>query len=418
MRVSKRSALAVGAASALLLGALSVVAGQNTAAGSQATVTPAAGGSGGISVAYFDQWSIYQNAYYLRNLDTSGAAAKLNYLIYDFENIDPTNLTCFEANKASDSTNESDPNAGDGAGDSFADYQKSFDATTSVSGVADVFNQPIVGNFNQIKELKAKYPNLKVVASIGGWTYSKYFSDVAKTAASRQKFVSSCIDMFLNGNLPAQGGYGGPGTGAGVFDGFDLDWEYVGSPGGHTGNHFDPVNDGPNYTALLAEWRSELNTWGAAHGGVHPLLTAALPGGQDKIAKVQTNQIGQYLDYANIMTYDMHGGFEPTGPTNHQAPIYDNPADPMTAVAPDLLPSGTQDTTTLRVVARTQGDHGFLFFNNYVRNYSLPEHKGVQAVLKLPSETITVPRHPVTPSIYRLSRISIGRSTWTSVGRC
>ncbi|HEX4725836.1 MAG TPA: hypothetical protein VH333_25210, partial [Pseudonocardiaceae bacterium] len=82
MRVSKRAAMAVGAASALILGALSVVAGQNAVAGPQPTVTPAAGGSGGIAVAYYDQWSIYQNAYYLHNLDASGAASKLNYLIY------------------------------------------------------------------------------------------------------------------------------------------------------------------------------------------------------------------------------------------------------------------------------------------------------------------------------------------------
>ncbi|HEY0805518.1 MAG TPA: glycoside hydrolase, partial [Pseudonocardiaceae bacterium] len=72
MRISKSSALAVGAASALLLGAISVVTGQSASA---------AGGSGGITVAYYDQWSIYQNAYYLKNLDTSGAANKLNYLI-------------------------------------------------------------------------------------------------------------------------------------------------------------------------------------------------------------------------------------------------------------------------------------------------------------------------------------------------
>ncbi|HEX4723036.1 MAG TPA: glycoside hydrolase, partial [Pseudonocardiaceae bacterium] len=80
--MSKRSALVVGAASALLLGAFTVVTGQDASAGPQPTVTPAAGGSGGIAVAYYDQWSIYQNAYYLHNLDASGAASKLNYLIY------------------------------------------------------------------------------------------------------------------------------------------------------------------------------------------------------------------------------------------------------------------------------------------------------------------------------------------------
>ena len=73
--------------------------------------------SGGVKIAYFDQWSIYQNAFYLKNLDTEGIASKLNFLIYDFENIDPTNLTCFENTKASDPdpAGENDPNAGDGA---------------------------------------------------------------------------------------------------------------------------------------------------------------------------------------------------------------------------------------------------------------------------------------------------------------
>jgi chitinase len=292
--------------------------------------------SGGVKFAYFDQWSIYQNAFYVKNLDTMGLAGKLDYLLYDFENIDPTNLTCFEATKATDPdpAGENDPNAGDGAEDQFADYQKTFDASTSVDGVADAFGQPIAGNFNQLKKLRAKYPNLKILLSLGGWTYSKYFSDVAKTAASRQKFVSSCIDMFLNGNIPASGGYGGTGTAAGIFDGFDIDWEYPGSAGGHLGNHYDAANDPANFTALLGEFRTELNAWGSAHSGKKTYLTAALPSGQDKIKYIQTNQIGQYLDYGNIMTYDMHGAWDATGPTNFQDPVYTAPGDPMTPVSP------------------------------------------------------------------------------------
>lgn len=161
-------------------------------------------------IAYFDQWSIYGNAYYPSNIATSGAASQLTTIIYDFENIDPTNLTCFEAIKAAD-TNESDPNAGDGAGDAYADYQKSYTSSNSVDGTNDSWSQPIKGNFNQLRELKVKYPNLKILLSIGGWTYSKYFSDVAATASSRQTFVSSCITMFLKGNLPT--GIGGRSVG-------------------------------------------------------------------------------------------------------------------------------------------------------------------------------------------------------------
>ncbi|HEY3608595.1 MAG TPA: glycoside hydrolase family 18 protein, partial [Pseudonocardiaceae bacterium] len=287
-----------------------------------------------MTVAYYDQWSIYQNAYFLHNLDASGAANKLNYLIYDFENIDPTNLTCFEATKATDPdpAGESDPNAGDGAEDSFADYQKSFDATTSVNGTADVFNQPIAGNFHQLQELKAKHPNLKILLSLGGWTYSKYFSDAAATSASRQKLVSSCISMFINGNLPSQGGFGGAGTAANIFDGFDIDWEYPGSTGGHLGNHVSP-NDTANYTALLQEFRTELNTAGSANGKTYA-LSAALPAGQDKIAKIQTQQVGQILTFGDVMTYDLHGGFETNGPTNFADQLFQSPNDPSNAVAP------------------------------------------------------------------------------------
>jgi chitinase len=355
MRVSTRSALVAVAASALVLGGLGVVAAQSAAAVPQPAAVAPAATSGGITVAYYDQWSIYANAYYLHNLDVSGAADKLNYLIYDFENIDPVNLTCFEASKASDPdpAGENDPNAGDGAEDQFADYQKSFDSTISVDGTSDVFNQPIEGNFHQLQELKKKHPNLKILLSLGGWTYSKYFSDAAATSASRQKLVSSCVNMFIKGNLPASGGFGGDGTAKGIFDGFDIDWEYPGSTGGHLGNHVS-ANDTANYTSLLAEFRGELNTQGAADGRTYA-LTAALPSGQDKISKIQTNLIGQYLTFADVMTYDMHGGFEPTGPTNFADPLFQSPSDPSNAVAP-----GTEKySSDAAIKAFTVGDPAY-----------------------------------------------------------
>ncbi|WUH93391.1 glycosyl hydrolase family 18 protein [Streptomyces sp. NBC_00433] len=359
MQSRKRALVAAATSAALALGALTaLVGGLGTAqADTTAAAQPAAAAaasSGGVKIAYYDQWSVYGNAFYPKNLDTEGIAGKLNILNYSFENIDPVNLTCFEATKASDSTNESNPNAGDGAGDAFADYQKSYGADISVNGTADTWNQPLVGNFNQLKQLKAKYPNLKIVISLGGWTYSKYFSDAAATDASRKKLVGSCIDMFIKGNLPVQGGYGGTGAAAGIFDGFDIDWEYPGSPGGHTGNHYS-ANDTANYTALAAEFRSELDAYGAANGGRKMLLTAALPAGQDKIAKLQTNKLGQYLDYANIMTYDMHGAFETNGPTNFQDPLYQSPSDPSNPISP----GNEKYSTDHAISAWTTGDSAY-----------------------------------------------------------
>jgi chitinase len=158
--------------------------------------------------------------------------------------------------------------------------------------------------------------------------------------------------MFIKGNIPASGGFGGPGTAAGIFDGFDIDWEYPGSTGGHLGNHVSP-NDTADYTALLAEFRGELNTQGAADGKTYA-LTAALPAGQDKISKIQTNQIAQYLTFGDVMTYDMHGGFETTGPTNFADPLFQSPNDPSAVVAP-----GTEKYSTDNAIkAWTVGDPG------------------------------------------------------------
>src|SRR5256714_3606805 len=286
-----RRLFAAAAASSLLVVGAAAVAVLGTGTAQAAT-------SGGVKFAYFTQWGIYQNAYTPKSLDQSGMADKIDFLVYAFENIDPVNHQCFERTSAA-SQDENNPNAGDNAGDSFADYQKSYSSDISVDGVGDVFSQKIAGNFNQLKKLKAKHPNLKILVSLGGWTYSKYFSDAAATDASRKAMVSSCIDMFVKGNLPVDQSWGGPGSAAGIFDGVDIDWEYPGAAG-HTGNHFQAA-DKQNYTLLLGEFRRQLD----AIGGGKKWLTAAVPAGQDKIRQIETNKVGQFLDLANIMSYDL-----------------------------------------------------------------------------------------------------------------
>ncbi|MDF9815702.1 glycoside hydrolase family 18 chitinase [Streptomyces sp. SPB162] len=312
-----------------------------TGPASNATIVHTTGGGGGdpggtyAKVGYFVQWGIYGRGYTVKSLVTTGAAAKLTHINYAFSNINPTDLTCMNGVTKATTSNPEDPSQGDGAGDSWADYEKGFSAGESVNGSTDTWDQPLAGNFNQIKQLKAKYPNLKVNISIGGWTYSKYFSDAAKTAASRQKFVQSCLDMYLKGNLPVTNGRGGPGAAAGVFDGIDIDWEWPGSPDGHPGNHYAAA-DKANLTALLAEFRSQMTALTATTGKKY-LLTAFTPADPAKVDlgwDISANGIFKSMDFANVQGYDFHGSgsdnsWEPNR-TGHQANLYTDAQDPYT----------------------------------------------------------------------------------------
>nr|WP_245572487.1 glycosyl hydrolase family 18 protein [Actinokineospora enzanensis] len=287
--------------------------------------------AGYARVGYFVQWGIYGRQFFVKNLVTTGAAAKLTHILYAFSNIDPTNLTCLTGVTKSTTADPEDPNQGDGAGDSEADYSRPMSASQSVDGVGDTGWETLRGNFNQLKKLKVKYPNLKILMSIGGWTYSKYFSDVAATDASRKKFVASCIDAYIDGNIKAYGGAGGPGTAAGIFDGLDIDWEWPGSGDGHPGNHWS-VNDKANLLALMKEFREQLDAKSKTTGKRYELhaFTPADPG------KVQAGwdipKIFDYLDVANVQGYDFHGSgsdnsWEPKM-TGHQGNLYTDPEDP------------------------------------------------------------------------------------------
>jgi len=300
------------------------------------TTDDAVGAGKYAKVGYFVQWGIYGRQYFVKNLDTSGAAARLTHLNYAFANIDPVNLTCLQGVTKGTSGRPQDPNEGDGAGDADADYGRPFSAAQSVDGVADTGWEKLRGNFNQLRKLKAKHPHLKVLISIGGWTYSKYFSKAAATPAAREKFVRSCVDIYLKGNLPVYNAAGGPGTAAGIFDGIDLDWEWPGAEG-HPGNHWGP-QDKDNNTALFAEFRKQMDELGATTGRRY-LLTSFTPAdpakieaGWDITKNDGTHSVFDYMDFANVQGYDFHGAgsdnsWEPHR-TGHQGNLYRDAQDP------------------------------------------------------------------------------------------
>ncbi|MFF5974196.1 glycoside hydrolase family 18 protein [Streptomyces sp. NPDC012769] len=249
-------------------------------------------------VGYFTQWGVYGRNFQVKDLDTSGTAARLSHVNYAFGNVGADGK-CFTGNVP-------------GEADAWADYVRPLDAAGSVDGVADTPDQPLAGNFNQLRELKAKHPGLKVMISLGGWSWSTHFSDAARTPASREALVASCIDLYIKGNLPVDGTRGGAGTAAGLFDGIDLDWEWPGSAG-DADTVFRP-EDKQNFTALVREFRTQLDAHARSQKQRKRYeLTAFVPTAPAKIdAGFEVRKIMRDLDFVNLQGYDFHGSWEST----------------------------------------------------------------------------------------------------------
>ncbi|WP_250036228.1 glycoside hydrolase family 18 protein [Paractinoplanes maris] len=278
MRVLTRRLIAVAAVAA--------VASTAAVTPAQASVKPF------VKVGYFTQWGIYGRDFQLAKVQNSGAAARLTHINYAFGPVTADGL-CASA-------------------DAWADWQTPFSAENSVDGVADVAGQPLSGNLNQIAELKKKNPKLRVLISLGGWSGSKYFSDAALTDASRSKLVTSCVDLWIKGNLPGLPA----GVAAGILDGIDLDWEWPGSAG-EVGNIIRP-EDKQNFTLLTAEFRKQLDALSRTTKK-HYDLTAFLPAAPVKVDAGFEGKIFKYLDFATVQGYDFHGSWEAR--TNQQSAL-------------------------------------------------------------------------------------------------
>jgi chitinase len=254
-------------------------AGNLSAAGNSVTATTTTGGGGGGGkkvLGYFVDWGVYQRAYHVKNIDTSGSAAKLTHINFAFGNV--TNGQC-------------------AIGDSYADYDRFYSAAESVDGVADTWDTGALrGSFNQLRKLKQKYPNLKVIYSFGGWTWSGGF---AQAAANPAAFADSCYRLVEDPRW------------ADVFDGIDIDWEYPNACG------LTCDTSGP---AALRNVMSALRS----RFGSGNLVTAAITADGTSGGKIDAADYGgtaQYVDWYNVMTYDFFGAFAAQGPTAPHSPL-------------------------------------------------------------------------------------------------
>jgi chitinase len=158
--------------------------------------------------------------------------------------------------------------------------------TTKIDGVV-----PNAGDIEELNSLKKNKPDLKVLVSVGGWTWSGGFSDAALTEESRAKFAKSCAAFVKEFKL----------------DGIDLDWEYPNQPG--AGNIHRP-EDVQNFTLMLKAVREELNLLAENEGkGNHYLLTIATGTDEAYVKNTELGELHKYIDFLNIMTYDFYNGW-------------------------------------------------------------------------------------------------------------
>ena len=184
-------------------------------------------------------------------------------------------------------------------------------ATNEIVSDNESWDTEYKGNLGLLRKYRAKYPHVKVLISVGGWTKSHGFHAAAASESSRKRAADNLVKFVVQNKL----------------DGIDIDWEYPGihrdpdqndqydkgAPGG--------IEDKEKFTLFLKAIREALDAQGAKDGKYYE-LTAAVGAGFDKIAVTNPGDYAKYLDAVNLMTYDMHGAWESA--VGHQAPLYKN----------------------------------------------------------------------------------------------
>ncbi|MCV2884164.1 glycosyl hydrolase family 18 protein [Aestuariibacter sp. AA17] len=189
------------------------------------------------------------------------------------------------------------------------------------------------GHFNLLNKYKKQYPHVKSLISVGGWAETGGYINESGVRISSGGFYTMTtnpdgsinqqgITTFVDSAVTFIRQYG--------FDGVDIDYEYPTSMenAGHP-DDFDIANPlrpylNRSYQALMKALREGLDKAGQ-EDDTHYLLTIAAPSSGYLLRGMETFQVAQYLDFINIMSYDLHGAWN--AHVGHQAALYDSGND-------------------------------------------------------------------------------------------
>ncbi|CAG2168417.1 unnamed protein product [Oppiella nova] len=166
----------------------------------------------------------------------------------------------------------------------------------------NAINQGLKGMFKHFTDLRQKNPHLITLVAIGGWGEgSDKYSQMANDPGARKTFVDSVVKF----------------VGQHAFNGLDVDWEYPAMSA--VGNGVRKNADKQAFIDLLRE----LHTAFQPHGY---LLTAAVSAGKAIVDRAyNVSEMNKYLDFINVMTYNMHNSWK--NKTGHNAPLHAGEGD-------------------------------------------------------------------------------------------
>lgn len=240
-------------------------------------------------ITYFTSWSIFGRDFHPEDVDVS----EITHINYAFADL------CWDGFTSGGKACQNDT----------LPLQKEY-VHDGVMIIGDPEADP--ANYAAFAEIKEKNPHLKMMVSVGGWSWSNNFSNMAAAEETRRAFAASAVKYLREYKL----------------DGLDIDWEYP-VEGGEEDNSRS-ADDKANYVLLMKTVREALDAAGSEDGKYY-LLTIASGASDSFVNNADLAESSKYLDFINIMTYDFSGSWETTA--HHNSPVYYDVNHPYPAAA-------------------------------------------------------------------------------------